>query len=164
MKQHTLLRSIWIGRPLPEVFEFFADATNLELLTPPSLRFQIMTPAPIEMSPGARIDYRLTLSGVPVRWRTRISVWEPGSRFVDEQERGPYALWRHLHTFEPEAGGTRMRDEVTYALPLGPLGEVAHRLWVKRQLARIFDYREQVIVRVLQGGAHAPAPGERRVA
>ena len=159
-KQHTLRRSTWIGRPLPEVFAFFADAANLERLTPASLGFHILTPAPIEMGPGTRIDYRLTLSGVPVRWRTLITVWEPGSCFVDEQERGPYALWRHLHAFEAEAGGTRMRDEVTYALPLGWLGEAAHHLWVKRQLAHIFDYRERVIARVFEGGAPAAAVAE----
>lgn len=142
---HRLTRSQWIARPVPEVFAFFADAANLEAITPPFLRFRIVTPVPIEMRVGARIDYRLSLWGVPLRWRTQISTWEPGARFVDEQESGPYALWHHLHEFEAEAGGTRMRDTVTYRLPLGPLGDMVHALWVKRQLATIFDYRRQAI-------------------
>jgi ligand-binding SRPBCC domain-containing protein len=87
------------------------------------------------------------LWGVPLGWRTRISVWEPTSRFVDEQEAGPYAYWHHLHEFEPEGDGTRMRDQVTYRLPMGPLGELAHALWVQRQLRTIFDYREGAITR-----------------
>ena len=103
----------------------------------------------------ASIDYRLSLWGVPLRWRTSISVWEPNRRFVDEQERGPYLYWRHLHEFTPEGDGTRMRDQVTYALPFGPLGEIAHALLVKRQLATIFDFREQAIL-----GSLGPAMAE----
>jgi ligand-binding SRPBCC domain-containing protein len=151
---HRLTRSQLIQRPLPEVFAFFADAANLEALTPAFLRFRILTPVPIEMRVGARIDYRLSLWGVPVSWRTRISAWEPMLRFVDEQEAGPYAHWHHLHEFEAEGNATRVRDEVTYRLPFGPLGELAHALWVRRQLRTIFDFREQAIAELM---ARTPA-------
>lgn len=127
------------------MFAFFADAANLERLTPDFLRFQIETPSPIEMCAGTRIDYRLSLMGLPVRWRTRISSWEPPQRFSDDQERGPYALWHHVHEFEAEGDRTRMRDRVDYRLPLGPLGTLAHALWVRRTLERIFDYRRRVV-------------------
>ena len=103
-----------------EVFGFFADAFNLEAITPPWLRFRVVTPRPIEMAEGALIEYRLALHRVPVRWLTRIEAWEPGRRFVDVQIKGPYRLWHHTHTFEPADGGTLVRDRVRYALPLGP--------------------------------------------
>jgi ligand-binding SRPBCC domain-containing protein len=156
-QQYRLRRSQSIGRQLPEVFAFFADATNLEAITPPFLRFRIITPRPIEMGVGARIDYRLSLWGVPLSWRTRITCFEPDARFVDEQEAGPYAYWHHLHEFEAEGRGTRMRDEVTYRLPFGPLGRLAHVLLVERQLRTIFDYRERAILERL--GASVPARG-----
>jgi len=130
-----------IPRPLAEVFAFFSDAYNLEAITPPFLRFRILTPRPIAMAPGTLIDYQLQLFGVPFRWRTRVEEFEPGVRFVDVQLEGPYALWRHTHEFEATAGGTRMRDLVRYALPLGPLGALAHALFVRRTLGRIFAYR-----------------------
>jgi ligand-binding SRPBCC domain-containing protein len=130
--------------PLPpeEVFPFFGDALNLEAITPPWLGFRVVTPGPIEMEPGARIEYRLRLHGIPIRWRTTIAVWDPPHRFVDVQLSGPYRMWHHTHDFEPAAdGGTLMRDTVRYALPFGPLGAAAHRLLVRRDLEAIFDYR-----------------------
>jgi ligand-binding SRPBCC domain-containing protein len=142
---YRLERSQLIPRPRPEVFAFFADAANLERLTPDFLHFQIETPLPIEMRAGAQIDYRLSLLGVPVRWRTRIGSWEPPQSFSDDQERGPYALWHHVHDFEAVGEQTRMRDRVDYRLPLGPLGALARALWVRGTLERIFDYRRRVI-------------------
>jgi ligand-binding SRPBCC domain-containing protein len=142
---YRLERSQLIPRPQHEVFAFFADAANLERLTPDFLRFQIETPLPMEMRAGALIDYRLTLMGLPVRWRTRISSWEPPQRFCDDQERGPYALWHHVHEFEAMGDQTRMSDRVDYRLPLGPLGTLAHVLSVRRMLERIFDHRRSVI-------------------
>jgi len=127
-------------------FGFFADARNLERITPPWLRFEVTTPGTIEIGPGTLIEYRLRLHAVPVSWRTRIEVWEPPRRFVDLQLRGPYRLWEHTHCFEPL--GTRavlMRDRVRYALPLGPLGRLAHAAFVRRDLERIFDYRGQAV-------------------
>jgi ligand-binding SRPBCC domain-containing protein len=139
-----------VARPLDEVFAFFADASNLEAITPPFLRFRILTPVPVAMAPGARIEYALSLFRVPLRWTTRIAVWEPGVRFVDEQESGPYAVWRHTHLFERDGGATVVRDVVEYALPFGPVGRLARALFVARTLERIFDYRREAIRRRLE--------------
>ena len=129
------------------MFEFFAEAYNLEAITPPFLGFEVVTPEPIDMQEGTLIDYRLKLHGVRLNWRTRIDEWEPGVRFVDRQLKGPYRLWHHTHTFEADGEGTLMRDIVRYALPLGPLGEVARAVLVKRDLKRIFDFRQAEIAR-----------------
>ena len=145
---HVLVREQLVPRPRREVFAFFADAANLERLTPPRLRFSIQTPLPILMRPGAIIDHRLSLFGVPFRWRTVIESFEPDERFVDVQAAGPYALWRHRHEFVEVPGGTLIRDHVEYQLPLGPLGAIAHALFVRRQLAHIFAYRHGVIARM----------------
>ncbi|MEE4299784.1 MAG: SRPBCC family protein [Pseudomonadales bacterium] len=142
--RRTLRRSTWLERPVDEVFDFFADAGNLERITPPELRFRILTPMPVAMRTGALLDYRLSLYGVPFRWRTEITVWDPPSRFVDAQLAGPYRSWVHTHTFVAERGGTRMEDHVEYVLPLGRLGLLALPL-LRRQLERIFDHRERVI-------------------
>ncbi len=157
MRMHRLERTTIVPRPRSEVFTFFADARNLEAITPPTLRFSIASALPIEMRAGARIDYSLALFGVPLRWRTLITLWQPEERFIDEQEEGPYAVWRHLHEFEPQGSSTRMRDIVEYALPFGPLGALAHELWVRRTLKRIFDYREKAIGEHFAGvsGAHS---------
>jgi ligand-binding SRPBCC domain-containing protein len=146
---HTLEREQVLPLAPADAFEFFADAFNLEAITPPWLHFALDTPAPIVMRPGTLIRYRLRLHGLPVRWLTRIEAWEPGRRFEDVQLRGPYRVWRHSHTFEPHEGGTLMRDRVRYALPLGPLGEAAHALLVRRDLQRIFDYRATAVARSL---------------
>ena len=128
------------------MFPFFADARNLEALTPPLLRFEVVTPDPIEMQVGTLIQYRLRLRGLPVRWLTSIQAWEPPHRFVDVQVRGPYALWHHTHTFEDLGDGTTlMRDLVRYALPFGPLGVAAHSLFVRRDVEAIFDFRREAI-------------------
>ena len=151
MAVQTLVREHRLPGTPAEVFPFFADAGNLEAITPPWLRFRIVTPRPIAMHEGALIEYRLRLRGLPIRWRTRIDAWDPGVRFVDRQLSGPYRLWHHTHTFEPLPGGdTLMRDEVRYELPLGALGEVAHRMLVRRDLARIFDHRAHRIRALLQ--------------
>jgi ligand-binding SRPBCC domain-containing protein len=153
---HRLVRTQRIERDRDAVFAFFADAANLEAITPPFLRFRILTPAPIEMRTGARIDYAISLLGMPIRWRTRIAEWEPGVRFVDEQEAGPYAFWRHAHEFEAHGGSTLVRDVVDYAEPLGPLGSLAHFLFVERALAQIFDFRQNAIRRLLDGAEALP--------
>jgi len=146
---HRLERSQDVSGTADQVFAFFSDARNLEAITPAFLRFRILTPLPVEMRAGTRIDYALSLFGIPVRWTTRITVWEPGVRFVDEQESGPYALWRHAHLFEARGEKTRMRDVVHYREPLGPLGRLAHLLFVRRTLERIFDFRSKAICRLL---------------
>jgi len=142
---YVLEREQRIPRPRAEVFPFFADARNLERITPPGLRFRILTPEPIVMGAGTIIEYQLRLFGVPFRWRTAIEAWDPPARFVDVQERGPYRVWRHAHTFEDVPGGTLMRDRVEYQLPLGPLGRLVHGVFVRRQVAAIFAFRRQVV-------------------
>lgn len=144
MRVHQLVREQRIPEPLSRVFAFFADAANLERITPPELRFRIDTPLPVPMGVGTLIDYRLVLFGVPFRWRTRISQWEPGVGFVDEQLEGPYRLWVHRHDFAERDGATQMVDRLDYALPLPPLGEAALPL-VRRQLDRIFDFRAAAV-------------------
>ncbi|MET0793048.1 MAG: SRPBCC family protein [Polyangiaceae bacterium] len=158
---HRLERTQRIERPLPEVFAFFADAANLEAITPQFLRFRILTRPPIEMREGALIDYEISLLGVPMQWHTRIAVWEPNVRFVDEQLVGPYAYWHHTHAFEAQGNATLMRDTVLYREPFGPLGAVAHTLFVARTLARIFDYRQAAIEREFSNPA---APDTARTA
>jgi ligand-binding SRPBCC domain-containing protein len=153
---HRLERTELIPRSCDEVFPFFADASNLEAITPPFLRFRILTPTPIEMHAGARIDFALKLFGVPVKWRTCITAWEPGVRFADEQEAGPYAFWRHVHEFEARGESTMMRDTVEYAEPLGPLGRLGHALFVERTLDRIFDFRRDTIRRLFECRATSP--------
>ncbi len=150
---HVLERETIIPAPRARVFPFFADARNLERITPDALKFRILTDGPIEMRAGAVIDYRLSLSGLPFRWRTLIEVWDPPNRFVDLQTKGPYALWRHTHSFDDLPDGTtRMRDRVEYALPFGPLGRVVRRLVVGRQLERIFGFRQKIIADLFRDG------------
>ena len=138
-------RTQLVPAPREAVFELFSAAENLGRLTPPFLRFRILTPLPIEMRRGQHIEYRIALGGVPMVWLTEITEWQPNERFVDEQRRGPYSYWRHLHELRESEGGTEMTDTVDYELPLGPLGALAHSLGVKRTLERIFDFRRQAV-------------------
>lgn len=140
--EHLLERSQRVEVPPHRAFDFYADAANLEPLTPPWLHFQLLTPTPFELAAGSLLDYRLRLHGVPIRWQTLIETWEPPHYFLDTQARGPYALWHHEHVFEPAGeGATVIHDRVRYALPLGPLGALAHRFFVRRDLERIFEFR-----------------------
>jgi ligand-binding SRPBCC domain-containing protein len=150
MAEHILERKQIIERPLREVFDFFADAGNLEKITPPELNFHITTPQPIDIRKGALIDYELKLRGIPIRWKTEITQWNPPFDFVDTALKSPYKQWIHLHTFEEgEAGETIMRDRVRYRLPLEPLGDIAH-FYVKKELKYIFDYRYKVIKEIFK--------------
>ena len=146
MRLHVLSREQRLPEPPEETFELFGDARNLEDITPPWLGFRVVTPEPITMAPGTLIAYRLRLHGAPIRWLTRIEVWEPGRRFVDVQVSGPYALWHHLHEFAPDGdGGTVMRDTVRYGLPFGPFGGLAHAVFVRREVEAIFDFRREAV-------------------
>ncbi|PTL54915.1 SRPBCC family protein [Paraconexibacter algicola] len=148
MRIHTLQRRQVLDGTPAEVFPFFADATNLEAITPPLLRFRVITPAPIEMAVGTLIEYRLRIHGLPIRWQTLIQRWDADARtpsFVDTQLRGPYALWHHTHTFEPVGDDrTEMTDTVRYAIGFGPLGDLAHTLFVRRDVEAIFEHRARV--------------------
>jgi ligand-binding SRPBCC domain-containing protein len=131
---------LWLPKPPEEVFPFFSDAHNLQAITPEFLHFEVLTPAPITMAPGVKLDYRLTVRGLPLRWQSEITVWEPPHRFVDEQRKGPYRLWRHEHRFESRDGGTLATDHVQYAVWLDWL---VHPLLVQRDVQRIFAFRQQ---------------------
>jgi ligand-binding SRPBCC domain-containing protein len=150
MKTYWLERTQMIPRSRSETFAFFSDAFNPERITPPFLRFRILTPPPIKMGAGTLIEYRLALFGVPLYWQTLIESWTPEESFVDRQTKGPYALWRHTHSFE-EQGPRRilMRDVVEYSIPYALLGRIAHGLLIKRWLEHIFDYRAAMTARLL---------------
>jgi ligand-binding SRPBCC domain-containing protein len=144
MRTCRVTSEIVLAAPRDQVFAFFSDAANLEALTPDLLRFRILTPAPVEMRRGARIDYRLRVRGVPVRWRSEVTHWLPPWRFVDRQLRGPYRLWVHEHEFEERDGATVCRDRVTWSAPGGP---IVARWLVAPDLERIFAYRRAELAR-----------------
>lgn len=148
---HTLSYLLELPLSREQVFEFFSDAANLERITPPELNFSIMTPLPIAMGKGRLIDYRLSLFGVPFSWKTEITEWNPPDMFIDRQIEGPYAEWVHCHRFtESDEGNTLIHDDVTYRLPLYPVGEMAFPV-VKAQLERIFSYRCKAVREILSG-------------
>jgi ligand-binding SRPBCC domain-containing protein len=151
MHVHVLQREQRLPAPPEAVFPFFADARNLEAITPPLLEFRLLTPEPIAMGVGTFLQYALRLRGVPVRWDTLIQAWEPPHRFVDVQVRGPYRLWHHTHELLPLDDGTAtlMRDTVRYAMPLGLVGEVARRAVVTRDLDAIFAFRAERVPALL---------------
>ncbi|MHC4821012.1 MAG: SRPBCC family protein [Planctomycetota bacterium] len=157
MSERYLERTQFLPLPRSEVFAFFSDAGNLERITPEFLRFRILSPMPIEMKPGAEIRYRLQMFGIPFHWKTVIETWDPESSFTDVQEKGPYSLWHHTHEFHAVPGGTLCVDRVRYRLPMGVLGDIAHALFVKRSLRRIFDHRHGVIETLLADAAPAAA-------
>ena len=143
MRVHEFQSELWLPLPPEKLFPFFADAGNLDALTPAWLHFRIVTPAPIAMRLGALIDYRLRVHGLPLRWRTRINVWQPPHRFVDEQICGPYPQWIHEHTFEPRDGGTLARDHVRFSVLLDFL---VYRWFVRPDIERIFQFRSEMLL------------------
>ncbi len=155
MKEFTLDCELDLPRPRSEVFAFFADAHNLQIITPPWLKFEVLTPAPIVMRSGTLIDYRITVHGLSIRWRTEIAEWDPPRQFVDVQLRGPYTLWRHTHTFEERDGGTLCLDQVRYR-PRG--GVLVYWLFVRRDIERIFQYRQQRLQELFGAAASDHAP------
>jgi ligand-binding SRPBCC domain-containing protein len=154
MRVYLLESETTVPRPLAEVFAFHADAANLQAITPPFLDFRILTPQPIEMRSGTLIEYRLRLRGIPIRWLTEITAWEPARRFVDEQRRGPYRLWIHEHTFEEQGDRTVIRDRVRYAVPFGRL---VHGWAVGPDVRRIFAHRHAELLRRFGGDPKQPS-------
>ena len=151
MSEHLLEIEATILAWRDDVFAFFSEASNLMRLTPPSLRFQILSPPPIRMEEGTLIDYKISLRGIPMRWQTRICCWNPPFRFVDEQLKGPYRKWIHQHTFEePGPGETLMRDRVLYALPFSPIGDLALP-FIRAELQEIFEFRRRAILEIFPG-------------
>jgi ligand-binding SRPBCC domain-containing protein len=159
-RPYVLERIQVVPVPIDTAFAFFADARNLERITPAWLRFRIVE-APAALSAGARLRYRLTLFGIPIRWRTEIVAWTPPRGFVDVQRRGPFLLWEHTHRLRPVAGGTEIYDNVRYRLFLGPLGALVRRLVIRGWLERIFDYRAAQVPSLL---TRVPAARPRRTA
>ena len=149
--RHVLNTSMFVPVSRQRVFGFFADAVNLQRITPPDLHFRIVTTQPFTIGEGTVIDYQLKLLGIPFRWQSLISEWKPPHEFVDEQVSGPYKYWHHRHRFVDEAGGTRIDDQVHYELPLTPLGDIAWP-FVRLQLNRIFRYRQRIIRELLTEG------------
>lgn len=153
MKNFQFTAEQWLPRPCREVFAFFADARNLQTITPEWLQFEILTPCPIDMRAGALIDYRLRVRGFPIHWRTEITEWQPPHRFVDQQLRGPYHVWHHTHTFIERDGGTLCRDEVAYR-PRG--GALLHWLFVRRDVEKIFAFRRDKLQQLFRESDSSP--------
>ncbi|MEE4311404.1 MAG: SRPBCC family protein [candidate division KSB1 bacterium] len=152
MKKYILETETILDMPLDEVFPFFADAHNLNRVTPPWLNFEIISDRDIEMQVGTQVQYRLKLHSIPVRWQSEITEWDPPYKFTDTQIQGPYRLWIHEHIFASEADKTIMRDRVTYAVPGRIFAQLIHSVFVKRDLDRIFSYREEVFKRIFSAG------------
>lgn len=148
MNTYTFNTQTILHKPIQEVFPFFANAENLDAVTPPWLKFEIVTALPIEMNVGTIVDYRLRLHGVPIRWRSEITEWNPPHKFTDVQIKGPYCFWQHEHFFTAEGNQTRMIDRVEYAVPGGMFAPIIHSLFVKRDLERIFEYRERRFLKI----------------
>lgn len=148
MKTVSFEAKLWLPKAREQIFAFFADPRNLDKLTPAWLRFEIVTPEPMEMRKGTRLDYKLRLHGIPIRWQSEIAGWEPPLRFVDRQTRGPYRLWIHEHNFISKHGGTIVEDRVEYATPGGG---IVQKLLVAPDLRRIFSYRHKVLRNLFAG-------------
>jgi ligand-binding SRPBCC domain-containing protein len=151
MADHVLETRVWLARPRPQVFAFFADPENLARVSPPELRLRLVAPA-ATLQAGAVLDFRARWLGVPLRWRTYIRECDPPHRFVDVQVRGPWARWEHRHLFLDGDGGTWMEDRVTYRLPLGPLGRTLHAALVHRQLRAAWAFRQARLAELFGGG------------
>lgn len=155
MKTFNFATEIWLAAPRDRVFEFFADPSNLERLTPPWLRFEIITPPDTVITRGTLLDYRLRLHGIPLLWQSEISIWDPPRRFVDRQTKGPYSLWVHEHRFAEQDNGTLVGDKVEYAM-LG--GRLAQKYFVEPDLQRIFQYRHRVLEGLFNPDKRAATP------
>lgn len=161
MSSHVLRRTQIVPADLATVFAFFESPCNLEEITPPWLRFEVVRTTDETMRLGTEIEYRLTWQRMRMKWISRIAEHEPGASFADEMVRGPYARWYHRHLFRPVDRGVEMVDVVDYRLPFGPLGRLAHRVVVRSQLEAIFDYRRQAIEARFGRTARCQTPSQR---
>ena len=146
LRIHELHSSVLLHAPLEKVYDFFSNAENLNLITPPWLHFQMITPPPISMAEGTFIDYRIKLHSIPLRWRSRITEWNPPRSFIDEQVKGPYMVWKHHHSFYKTEEGTEVKDHVRYAVPGFVFEPVIHWIFVKNHLNKIFSYRRRQLL------------------
>jgi len=153
---HLLTKEQFVPAPLEEVFAFFERPENLARITPGWLGFRILTPSPVPMREGAIVDYEVRLGPIPTRWRSMITTFDPPHLFVDQQILGPYSFWHHTHAFAPAPGGTTIRDEVRYLLPLGPLGRLVRVAVVARQLEAIFAHRRRAVEELFSSGTRSP--------
>ena len=143
LKIYELKRRTFIPAPIQDVFSFFSNAEDLNLITPPWLYFKILTPLPVIMKENTQIDYSIKLLGLRMTWKTEITVWQPPNKFIDRQIKGPYRVWEHTHIFKEKGRGTQMEDIVQYAVPGFVLSPIFHLLFVRPRLVKIFAYREQ---------------------
>ena len=151
MKVYTLKFEQKINKPIEEVFSFFSKPENLALITPPKLNFKILTPTSIEMKEGQLIDYTIKLYGFEVRWRTLITEYEYPKKFIDQQIKGPYSMWHHVHTFYDHGDYVHMVDEINYSISFGLIGRLINKLLIKKDLIEIFDYRKNIIDKHFKG-------------
>lgn len=147
---YNLHREQIVNKPLDEVFAFFEKPENLEVITPPWMKFKIKTPLPLIMKIGAEFDYKIILLGIPLKWKTIITEYEPPYKFIDEQKKGPYKLWVHTHTFEAVGDKTKIIDSVDYNLSGGMLGGIINKIYISRNLKAIFDYRTVAIKKIFK--------------
>ena len=150
-KEYILETHQFIPKSKIEVFDFFKTPENLEQITPKNLNFMIYTPSPILMNKGTLIEYKIRLLGIPIYWKTLINNYSPSDYFSDIQLNGPYAKWDHNHIFKECKNGTMMIDKIVYSIPLGLLGQIAHFIWVRQELKRIFQYRYDAIEEIFKG-------------
>ena len=150
-KEYTLEKHQFITKSKKEVFDFFKTPENLEKITPKNLNFVIHTPSPISMNEGTLIEYRIKLLGIPIYWKTLINAYDPPKYFSDIQLKGPYSKWDHTHIFKECKNGTMMIDKIVYSIPFGIIGQIAHSIWVKEELNRIFNYRYDIIEKIFKG-------------
>lgn len=150
MKTHTLTRHTTIEKPIDEVFDFFTKAENLNKIIPPDLHFEMITKLPISIKKGTVIDYKIKIAGIPFKWKTEITEWNPPYSFEDTQVKGPYKIWIHKHKFESKNGFTLMTDIINYLSPGGIFEFVPHRLFVKKKVESIFDFREKSLIKIFE--------------
>ncbi len=147
---HVLIKDTTINRPLNEVFDFFSKVENLNSITPPDMHFKILSPLPIHIQKGTLIDYKIKVNGIPFKWKTEISEWEPPYRFIDKQLNGPYNTWIHEHIFEERNGVTHMRDIVHFRSPGWILEPLINKLFIEKKVRAIFNYREEKLKELFQ--------------